>query len=208
MKARPILMSTPMVQATLREIEQRGTGKTQTRRAIKSGARNMQEQGVEVIIHRAAGDKCYKDHTWFMRGEGGSWHDYAHEKFLRLCPYGRVGDVLWVRESGIISQSIHMPRWASRITLEITGIRVERLQDISEEDAIAEGLLKFPHKDDVAYGFMADDKHGYGSPRGAYHALWESINSAGSWADNPWVWVIEFKPYMQNVDDFMKEKSL
>lgn len=70
--------------------------------------------------------------------------------------------------------SIHMPRWASRILLEITGVSVERLKDISHEDAMAEGMAW----DDAVYD---------------YSQLWESINGTGSWDANPWVWVVEFK---------------
>jgi hypothetical protein len=81
--------------------------------------------------------------------------------------------------------SIHMPRWASRINLEITGVRVERLQDISEADAIAEGITA---------DFL---EHIYG-PAG-YRDLWESINGKGSWDKNPWVWVIEFKRIDESV---------
>ena len=77
--------------------------------------------------------------------------------------------------------SIHMPRWASRITLEITGVRVERLQDISEADAIAEGIEALPMKTRQA------------TPRLDYQALWESINGPESWDENPWVWRLEFK---------------
>ena len=89
--------------------------------------------------------------------------------------------------------SIYMPRWASRITLEITNIRVERLNDISEEDAIAEGI----ERESGEYeGYFRDyrepdaiTKHA----RLSYMGLWESINGAGSWGINPWVWVIEFR---------------
>lgn len=96
--------------------------------------------------------------------------------------------------------SIHMPRWASRIQLEITDIRVERLSDISEEDAKAEG---------VKYDFLnsGPPKHGRFNCEGEYKPafgefdpyrfefslLWEAINGKGSWAENPWVWVIIFK---------------
>lgn len=73
--------------------------------------------------------------------------------------------------------SIHMPRWASRITLEITGVRVERLQDISEADAQAEGAYTDP-------ACPAYD---------TYRDVWEQINGPGSWAANPWVWVVEFR---------------
>lgn len=77
-----------------------------------------------------------------------------------------------------IRPSIHMPRWASRITLEVTGVRVERLQDISEADAISEG---------------AHGREGVVSPKDHYCHIWETINGFGSWSTNPWVWVIEFK---------------
>lgn len=87
--------------------------------------------------------------------------------------------------------SIHMPRWASRINLEITGVRVERLQDISEADARAEGAREC----DPISGrevLLAGP-----SQRGSfvlhYRDIWEQINGAGSWAENPWAWVIEFK---------------
>ena len=77
--------------------------------------------------------------------------------------------------------SIHMPRWASRITLEITGVRVERLQDITDADALAEGAC---HPDPSAKD---------GCYRSAFEGLWESINGAASWDANPFVWVVEFR---------------
>ena len=83
--------------------------------------------------------------------------------------------------------SIHMPRWASRITLEITGVRVERLQDISESDALAEGVTDTGA---IILGRMAEDVTG---PIAEYAVLWESINGPGSWDANPWVWAVEFK---------------
>ena len=94
------------------------------------------------------------------------------------------------------SPSIHMPRWASRITLEVTGVRVERLQDISEADAIAEGIERLggpascsPWKD-----YRSDQRFGfYSVPSASYRSLWESINGPESWGANPWVWVVEFR---------------
>ena len=80
--------------------------------------------------------------------------------------------------------SIHMPRWASRITLEITSIRVERLQDISEADAKAEGV------EASTFVEMKDGSPCYSTP---YQILWEQINGVGSWEQNPYVWVIQFR---------------
>lgn len=193
MKERPILFSAPMVRAILS-----GT-KTQTRRAVKLTANgHVKEPGG----HRR-------------------WHPADPDAWL-ACPYSQPGDRLWVRETfrrdldrlhsrKLIEYaaddevrdagpsaafdfpdigwrpSIHMPRWASRITLEITGVRVERLQDLSEADAQAEGCsleCMTPTGDDSGSAI-------YGP--GGYLALWESINGAGSWAVNPWVWVVDFK---------------
>ena len=90
--------------------------------------------------------------------------------------------------------SIHMPRWASRITLEITGVRVERLQDISEADARAEGATPIPDPCDHTRLACADI--GCAGPRPyteGFRSLWQSINGPGSWDANPWVWAVEFK---------------
>lgn len=124
-----------------------------------------------------------------------------------VCPYGYPGDRLWVRETfrqypdGIFYRadandielandvhrpwkpSIFMPRAASRITLEITAVRLARLQDISEVDVTAEGIQEI-----IDAGVDHD-----GWPRDAYRSLWDSINGPDSWDANPWVWVVEFK---------------
>lgn len=85
--------------------------------------------------------------------------------------------------------SIHMPRWASRITLDITGVRVERLQDISEADALAEGIVQLH---DGGYGLPAGEHYHSADPRQSYLSLWEAINGPGSVEANPWVWAVEF----------------
>ena len=180
MKERPILFSAPMVRAIL------DGRKTQTRRIVK------------------------QKHLPFLENITGNFLDGKWDQ--RPFPYGKPGDRLWVRETFCYHDdlamylykaddvtcckwkpSIHMPRNASRILLEITGVRVERLQDISEEDAIAEGCIKFPFEDDHAYTFYDDDKTGHATHTGAYRKLWESLNGPGSWDLNPWVWVVEFK---------------
>lgn len=89
--------------------------------------------------------------------------------------------------------SIHMPRNLSRILLEITGVRVERLQDISQADAQAEGAPpSHPSIDQISREFGYPD-----FPRSWYAQLWEEINGPGAWAQNPWVWVVEFKRVQQ-----------
>jgi len=133
------------------------------------------------------------------------------------CPFGEVGDRIWVRETfgdcGVRlvyradnddgakckverwTPSIHMPRWASRILLEITNVRVERLNSISEEDCWAEGieavdgLFENTEIIDMArkIGCCVEDS------KPMFALLWQSIYGADSWQANPWVWVIEFK---------------
>lgn len=204
MKERPILFSGAMVRALLA-----GT-KTQTRRIVKS---------------QPPADK--QRVAWYEPGVMG-WAppDVPSQHWHRVrCPYGQPGDRLWVREAfGHFERndnfspgcevfyradgeclalqpwrpSIHMPRWASRITLEVTSVRVERLQDISEADALAEGIV--PH---VRGGWHwhphnpsdLDDWHQFGFKTAAYayESLWEQINGPGSWDSNPWVWAVEFK---------------
>jgi hypothetical protein len=95
--------------------------------------------------------------------------------------------------------AIHMPRAASRITLDLTRVRVERLQGISEVDAIAEGIEKSPSLGKPGafqwcdYRIPGDPSEWFNCPIRSYRSLWESINGPGSWEANPWVWVVEFK---------------
>ncbi|HHX6580215.1 hypothetical protein [Pseudomonas aeruginosa] len=114
------------------------------------------------------------------------------------------GEPIWypadfsVRQTGcsMISKgrgrpSIHMPRWASRVLLEITAVRGERLQDISEEQALAEGVHGEPC--DHARQACSDIGCWGDTAKGAFGFLWEQLNGAGAWQANPWVWVVEFK---------------
>lgn len=100
--------------------------------------------------------------------------------------------------------SIHMPRWASRLTLIVTDVRVERLQDISTEDAIAEGLMAMIGAPPVAvsmgcnWGFEGDTR--CGSPVSAYAALWNHINGDGAWEENPFVAAYTFRVIKSNID--------
>jgi hypothetical protein len=87
--------------------------------------------------------------------------------------------------------SIHMPRWASRITLEVTGVRVQRLQDLSDIEAQAEGIRR--RGPDIGWHWETGYGEHYQAPRYAFQALWKQVNGPNSWAVNPWVWAYTFK---------------
>ncbi len=187
MKESPVIFSTPMILAIL------DGRKTQTRRIVKGFARTL----------------CAPDmftQKYVAMPENG------------FCPYGYAGDTLWVREtfcqdtsdgkshfwvykadcpdypmgSSTWKPSIHMPRAAARIFLEITALRIEPLQDISREDAIAEGVFD----SDAFEGYCTDNdgRNFHASdPRISFCKLWCIIHSPESWDENPFVWVIDFK---------------
>lgn len=122
-----------------------------------------------------------KSYDRFKPSEGDKrWPIY----YLADKSHGEL--VAWTdeeQEIGKIRPSIFMPSWASRITLEVVSVRVERLQEISEADAVAEGVKDY-----------SGDHSGESQwPTECYRSLWESINGTGSWSANPWVWVVEFK---------------
>lgn len=185
----PILCRTTMVQAIVEG------NKTMTRRKLKLKLDPIEVAGLDI------------------------------EKILALCPYGKVGDLLWVRETFFVEQyfngltlecftkykadfegpvawnwkpSIFMPKASARLWLEITDIKIERLHDISEEDAKAEGCK---HAYDIYQkGVVFEMTSGEGgiihnarSFRRGFLLLWKSINGEASWNANPWVWVISFK---------------
>lgn len=198
MRERPILFSAPMVRALLA-----GT-KTQTRRVVKP--RRDLDSGCELAPCELAGEvnagdyfnAAFKpgDRLWVRETWAGPLidsdaleesHDVREFESQRFCVYAADGGPRpefisdehgWCRRW---TPSIHMPRWASRITLEVTGVRVERLQDISEADATAEGVSAIP------------DEMRRATPRCDFQALWQSINGPDSWDANPWVWIVEFR---------------
>jgi hypothetical protein len=175
------------------------------------------------------GDRLWVRETWgnvaYSFDEAGDRQDWIPGRpatAIHQMPFGKGyysghviyradGEFEWCDDDGDGERScwhpnIHMPREASRIDLEITGIRVERLQDISEEDAKAEGITSDNviigancnggrHTEERATRFFFDGCDGEGFETGvdAYRGLWESLNGAGSWDVNPWVWVVEFK---------------
>lgn len=100
---------------------------------------------------------------------------------------------------------IHMPRWASRLTLRITDVRVQRLQDISEADAKAEGVQMEDERYWVDYSMPGTQITL--SAKKSFNTLWESINGPGSWEANPWVWALTFEVIKANVDAVIKENT-
>lgn len=215
MRERPILFSGPMVRALLA-----GT-KTQTRRIIKPQPKLIESSGrwyweKALDVHGSplvdasrfwweyygtspfgqSGDRLWVKESWYEQG-----------RWVRVNEFGEnwEGDVEW-EGTGNISfaadgpnpgnwrsrPSIHLFRKFSRITLEVTAVRVERLQDISADDCLAEGAVKFtdPGVGDLLDQGVIKDLWMY---RQKYQWLWESINGPGSWDANPWVWVVEFK---------------
>ncbi|NBN86017.1 hypothetical protein [Proteus sp. G2300] len=190
MKERGIIFNAEMVKAIL------DGRKTQTRRIVKNV---MLDNGIWL-------KKPTKTRS------GTTTHVLDAPKH-NLCPLGKIGDRLYVREAfkaGVCTEStiaykathkpsdleegwyeeikwtpsIHMPRRYSRITLEITNIRVERLNDISNDDAKSEGCW---------YGRGGGTPDKALTPSDQFPTLWEEIYGDGSWSSNPWVWVIEFK---------------
>jgi len=187
-KERPILFSAPMVRAIL---EGR---KTVTRRAVKGSGLN------------------------FLADFTPEYVALPHNHF---CPYGKPGDRLWVRETfacGLCTDqpyayrathapedleagwrdpikwkpSIHMPRAACRILLEITDVRVERLQDITEEQAKAEGVRLYTDHAELGDWWHVEGIDTYSAdPRKSFELLWSSVG--GDWGANPWVWVVSFR---------------
>jgi hypothetical protein len=199
MKERPILFSAPMVRAIL------AGQKTQTRRAltpdlfISSGGAvvRMASAGPATTGIREAhcpywrqpGDRLWVREAWAWSGDGAiPAFDRVRkgEVWFRADPERTSPGIRW-------RPSIHMPRWASRITLEVTGVRVERLQDISEADAQAEGVT--PKWEPGCSGRLMEALGGFSfrPAASAYADLWEQINGPGSWDANPWVWVVEFR---------------
>jgi hypothetical protein len=202
MKERPILFKGEMVRAIL------AGRKTQTRRIVKP--HKDRDIGCQLARCELAGEvnageyrNAYcapGDRLWVREGhafsvvdpEGLDWHDDPSnwDVIYRADPKQPGGG--WRDSDGNVIEapwrpSIHMPRWASRITLEVTGVRAERLQDISEADCQAEGIEFY------ALNGNPSVTGGLYLPAAYYRYLWESINGAGSWDANPWVWVVEFK---------------
>ncbi|MEE5126126.1 hypothetical protein V2J80_13555 [Pseudomonas alliivorans] len=214
-KERPMLFSAPMVRVIL------SGQKTVTRRALKvqpridasgnfcvGGANYGQDiYGKPVTKHFVRSDCPYGqpgDRLWVRE----AWQADAQVDSVAPRDLSQGEPILYPADGasrqtgcsmitpGKTRPSIHMPRWVSRILLEITDVRVERLQAISEQQTLAEGII--PHVRGGWHWHLhdpsnVDDWHQFGfkSPVFAFQDLW--ISTGGDWDANPWVWVVEFK---------------
>ena len=187
----PILFSGEMVRAIM---EGR---KTQTRRVIKPQPNDIRESpfvksgiedthGYEIKRKYAPGDKLWVRETWMPFTENGVRSGMAIYRATDKPEQDGDRPLKW-------RPSIFMPRWASRITLEVVSVRVERVQDISEEDALSEGISFWKPKEMDNRPFEENFWTNY--PQFAFQNLWDSINAKRGygWDANPWVWVIEFR---------------
>lgn len=183
MPERPIIFSAPMVRALL------DGRKTQTRRALKPQPEWVKDgvmcwRGVATTI--AAHRLPYRIGASLWVREAWAQPALMPVQY-RADPPIRCGH--WNGELGPWSSPIHMPRWASRITLRVTGVRVQRLHDISEEDALAEGLERVGH----AWGFTGIPGSVAMQPRTAFRVLWDHLHGPDAWNANPWVAAITFE---------------
>lgn len=201
----PILMSTPMVLATLREAREPETGKTETRRLL--------------YTDRVAKDGIVPRSTTFLSDHMPHIPEFGHYWTLSKWHRVKAGDRLWIRENltrsgGLVQYeadtrttktiwpstwkqdprpSIHMPRNLSRLTLIVIGTKIERLQEITEAAARAEGVEPIM----AGVGFNGVPAKTY---RTGFVYVWGALHETDSWLSNPWIVAIAFRPILANID--------
>jgi len=197
-RERPIIFSGAMVRAILA-----GT-KTQTRRIVKPQPAwtDISPALLARCPYGTPGDRLWVRETWRTMEREEDMVDgvrfLADAAFVPIENTRQAADA-WVAahangKHGVsFRPSIHMPRWASRIDLEITRVRIQRLQEISEEDARAEGVDELEVKVTEVNGKPAGGGIVLDAPRVRFCALWKHINGSDSWPSNPVVWVLDFK---------------
>lgn len=222
-----------MVRAILREIAAPGTGKTQTRRIIQpyeavphpfKGAKAAPSNLMVVKVPArlggfidgptfnprfSPGDRLWVREAWCLDAQ------MDHVAPSKCSPYEPRGYPAndWIIEpacmmirAGKLRPGIHMPRWASRLTLHVTDVRVQRLQDISEDDARAEGIEAREIRPVYDIGqppetWWFGTENGRATAKSAFRDLWDSLNAERApWASNPWVVAVTFRPELGNID--------
>lgn len=221
MTDRPIIFSGPMIRALI------DGRKTQTRRCLSSKSGTGPAQSVECIsgywmaceydrrwpirLPYASGDRLWVREDWRTSPAyddlkpsemcGGESICYAADGAWESWGWGNTGCV----EGGRPRPSIHMPRWASRLTLTVTDVRVQRLQEISEADAIAEGIAPTDASDPHPFGRWKDysgEADYFIAPQNSFRSLWDSLNAERGfgWDANPWVVALTFAVHRRNID--------
>ena len=238
--ARPILMAAPMVRSTIEGIKTQTRRIVKPQPDLRVTEILLRDDGMWGGFGRAClpdpspqwniwrpmpfdvGDLLWVKERHYLTDDGHN--EYAvfsadeskvreHAATLKRIK-GTIPENIWQKHAKL-RPSIHMPRKYSRLTLELTDVRVERLQDMegqhpSESDAIAEGVNKIHHGDGAYYySAFRNEPHpkNWCDPTDAYRELWESINGAGSWDLNPWVWVLTFKVHHANVDAVLAQRA-
>jgi hypothetical protein len=210
MKTYPIIFSAPMVRALL---EGR---KTQSRRLITSmwaNAKMRHESGEKIFL--------YVRETWAYVASLDPGLPVYRADYPACVPANYENVPPTIEEAGYRwKPCIHMPRRISRLTLKVSDVRLQHLQDISEDDAIAEGfkaitkdgsLMKYGIPDND--GLPVTDDSGWpwaewsADPRQAYRRLWNSLHGPGAWEDNPEVIALTFRVHHCNVDDLIKQRT-
>lgn len=214
MKVKGIIMQPESVRAILREIERPGTGKTQTRRILKpqpsadhaltlsavnngSAIFRNDAHGLrqDIPLPYAPGDLLWVREAWASDGMGGLRYYATHD----------------VHELRRKRSPIHMPRWASRLTLSVEAVKVQRLQDISEEDAQAEGVWHSSPEYREQVCIWRDAPSKLQRLRIEHFAkLWDTINGKRpgcAWSDNPFVVAVTFRCHLENIDAFQSGRS-
>lgn len=203
MTDRPILFSGPMVRAVLegrkmqtRQIAKPIKGVTCDDLEWEDCPDGLGRMGYirreHVAMPYAVGDRLWVRETWgydwFDDGNTRAWKNVVYRADDGARPLDQGDPAPW-------RPSIHMPRWASRITLLVTDVRAQRVQDISEDDAKAEGVTPVTDPNELKW------QH-YVPHAIAFHELWDSINAKRGfgWDVNPWVVAVTFEPVMQNID--------
>lgn len=211
-KERPILFSAPMVRAILdgdKTVTRRVAKLTDSGRVKAVGSSHNWHTGdpeaYKACPYGQPGDRLWVRETWAIEGCGRrvsldprAWDDGWPVDRLRYIATDKSpaeqddegGAPYWWNSR----PSIHMPRWASRINLEITNVGLERLNNLTVADAFSEGIIELDLGGCPAqFGTGRPDENMRDRPRPAFIALWESINGPGSWCDNPLVWVVQFR---------------
>lgn len=218
-KDHPLLFSAPMVRANLEE------RKTQTRRIYTPQPEELGDGSCRTNGHQGNTDYLMRDVAplyWTKIKPGDRlWvresHYLTDDGDYQQAVYAADVDVVRLHLAGVeqlrfchpnidwskharLRPSIHMPRWASRLTLIVTGVKVERLQDISEADAMAEGIER---DTDGWKDYLMPNTQCCASAIRSFQTLWDSINGNKkrvSWNDNPWVVAYTYQPIFKNID--------